>query len=701
MASENPVPKSSTVLTMTKPGSVHEAYLTMSGIAALAGVQRPVVSMWRKRPRARGRVIPFPKPADYVDGVERFSAREIVEWLELSGRGTNPEARDDALAHSAFPDFGIPATTAGEGAEGLLALKARTGAQLTSLGLEELLDLSDAEDPDDEAIYSEILALGPTCPAVAAYVDELVDAAYDTATTAEVLEALLRTPLERPEFLADKATNLMGAVTAALARELPDRSVLLVDPDGRARTLIAAAAGHLEESRDYAADVRGDGKSSRRTRRRLICRGVSLGPLSADQGVVGIINAVPCGGSALELLAHIEDVCLDFTVAQPVVVIGPATVLCDELSEPESEQLRAGFLRGRLRCAVRLPEGMSPGRPRERLGLWVLGAPQDFLPVGQRWFGAGDLTDDALGDAEVDAIATDVVACTRARLARAHAFTSLRLMRTSDVLAEAAGLVPLAVSPERHLQPSAAERVVTIRQAFARLAGDIHDCQVARVRVDPSETSSSPPTLLGELVDRGVMRVHRGTRIDIDGLRADGAVSVFTTDDVLAHRYPPAMGLGALEFVTDHPRAQRTEPGDVVFVSAPAPAAVVDRDGGNAVCSPARILRVPATSGLSVHGLVAVINGPRVRGRDWRAWPVPVPDPAAAPGLDEALRLLEEERAWHARRASDLARLAAELAGAAGHVQASVTVLSESHKVTENVTISSLERGDRSREQPA
>ena len=67
--------------------------LTLQDIADLARVRRPVVSMWRRRPMARGRFLPFPEPIGSAGGVEQFSRDDIVDWLERTGRGNNEETR--------------------------------------------------------------------------------------------------------------------------------------------------------------------------------------------------------------------------------------------------------------------------------------------------------------------------------------------------------------------------------------------------------------------------------------------------------------------------------------------------------------------------------------------------------------------------------------------------------------------------------
>ena len=96
-----------------------ETLVSLADIARLARVQRPVVSMWRKRPAARGEIIPFPQPRATHDAHEVFDLAEVLGWLERTGRGNNPDARIEApLA------LRVPARHGGETAtlEAVLAL---------------------------------------------------------------------------------------------------------------------------------------------------------------------------------------------------------------------------------------------------------------------------------------------------------------------------------------------------------------------------------------------------------------------------------------------------------------------------------------------------------------------------------------------------------------------------------------------------
>jgi hypothetical protein len=75
--------------------------MSMSDIAALARVQRPVVSVWRSR--AARTHTPFPAPVAREHGQEYFDAGQIGSWLAETQRGNNPEAATDAAAYAALP----------------------------------------------------------------------------------------------------------------------------------------------------------------------------------------------------------------------------------------------------------------------------------------------------------------------------------------------------------------------------------------------------------------------------------------------------------------------------------------------------------------------------------------------------------------------------------------------------------------------
>lgn len=68
--------------------------LSLSDVARLARGSRPVVTMWTKHPKDGLR---FPEQ----DAEGRVDADELVDWLEATGRGNNPDARTEVALHRA------------------------------------------------------------------------------------------------------------------------------------------------------------------------------------------------------------------------------------------------------------------------------------------------------------------------------------------------------------------------------------------------------------------------------------------------------------------------------------------------------------------------------------------------------------------------------------------------------------------------
>ena len=199
----------------------HTPTLNLQDIAELAHVSRPVVSMWRRRPRARGREIPFPRPVTTVASVERFDRDEIVRWLEETGRGNNKEARQDA------PAIAVPDGVDLEDVVTLLCLHTLTGEDLTGEdltgdGAERLVALAERADAGDRLLLREVRSLGVT-PGLLGYVDDLVEASYGAPDALSRVESgrLAREAADRG--VTEELAALLRAVAAAGRAYLDDR----------------------------------------------------------------------------------------------------------------------------------------------------------------------------------------------------------------------------------------------------------------------------------------------------------------------------------------------------------------------------------------------------------------------------------------------------------------------------------------------
>jgi hypothetical protein len=115
-----------------------------------------------------------------------------------------------------------------------------------------------------------------------------------------------------------------------------------------------------------------------------------------------------------------------------------------------------------------------------------------------------------------------------------------------------------------------------------------------------------------------------------------------------------------LVFATGYPAGRVTEPGDVIFCTAPSPAAIVDEEGTSVVLFPARILRIDSgnPNGLLSAVLTADIAALPAGDRRWRRWrPRQVPD-AQRTALADALASVRLERESARRRLQQLDELA-------------------------------------------
>jgi hypothetical protein len=214
--------------------------MTLVDVARLAKVQRPVVSVWRSRSAAS--TAPFPEPFATVSGEERFDAAAVVEWLELTGRGNNPDVRADCAA------FASPKGMSAQddevvfnGLAALLCLKEISGGSLASLSDDDLLDVADEADPDDEFLLREISALGPRLRPLRCYADTLADASYNCA---EAFEQLMRPRVT----LRDCVHDLVASLAQALAVDAGLEPAVYVDPTCGGSDLLTSLVRHGNEA---------------------------------------------------------------------------------------------------------------------------------------------------------------------------------------------------------------------------------------------------------------------------------------------------------------------------------------------------------------------------------------------------------------------------------------------------------------------
>ncbi|WP_233197667.1 hypothetical protein [Cryobacterium sp. Y57] len=636
--------------------------MTMSDIAGLAQVQRPVVSVWRSR--SAGTDTPFPAPVSRQRGVDLFDADQVGSWLERTGRGNNREATADAAAY-AVPDPSRGLDEFDEqtfrGVTALLALRAASDHALNTLTAAELVDLADEYDPDDDLLLREIEALGDTLPVLVAYVDSLVEAAFGPAPAFErMLTDRFKRNLagEGDLTLSRAALDLMTETVAALRLTQPADSVL-VDPTGSASDLLIAI--HQGEVPVMTANV--DSPTARLQRRRLMVHGIvrtelqvlPSGAFSVTGAAVHVAQYPSAARPTMtpeQILSDIEQSVLQMTDEQLAVVLAPASVLSDIGISRDAEQLRSTLLRsGRVRAIVRLPAGLLTGKPQQLQALWVLGGAHTAVALADRYAMVADLVATPLNEAAIDALVSDLAASLGSqRMVRAHAFRFARLVLTRSLLASRRSLVAgvSTVIPARD-QPAAALAV-----SIDRLAALLH----ADLAVEAASEQATTSTV-HELLSAGHLRYIPGNRIaaedviddviagvtDADGIRLIGPAEVAATAQ-LGHRR-----IDRLRFAAKYLAGRVTEPGDVVFCTSPRPAAMVDAEGTSVVLFPARILRIEQAdpNGLLDAVLAADIAALPPGHRRWRAWPVRQVALKQLVALGDALTSLR----WEQKRARE------------------------------------------------
>lgn len=602
--------------------------ISLPDVARLAQVQRPVVSMWRRRSAGSGR--PFPPSVAGSASQEMFDGRAVVDWLEASGRGNNPDPRADLAAFAVPHGTPLHEPAVFAGVTALLTLTAAHGLLPADAG--DLLDLADADDPDDEYLYGELEALGDRLDPLARFVTELSDAAYSPAAAFEQLMARrfrLSIAGHAQTDVAPQVRELGAATALALGTQAELGEIVVVDPTAGGTDLVIDLVRRAAEAGPVSV-VTPDRQTpaARLARRRFRVHGIPRERLAEDeQGgftfpapAVAVVQlpspdqpATP-DAAALRLLNEIAVCC---TAGQRVVVIGPASALADRVVEGEVADLRRDLLRTDLvRAVVRLPYGLLTLQGRRRVALWCLG-PAPARPAGGSRTLVADLANEVLDEATVDALVADLVAGMEGRQGWAHTLQLSRSEATSALQLNEGDLVTptTSVTPQGFSAEDVARLDHLVEVARKPLPAWTGPSVVPR-RAAPRRTA----TTVADAVGSREVEVLPGARLDEHDLVVGlGGVPVFGPAQLAGDHRAPARRIDPLVLAARYPASRLTEPGDVVFRTAPSPAALVDRDGGSVVAFPAKVLRcrdrrlVPAV-------VAADINVQRETAKAWRAW---------------------------------------------------------------------------------
>ena len=601
--------------------------LSMTEIADLAQVRRPVVSTWRRR------YPDFPAPVSQSAGRLLFDGGETAAWLISTGLGnTEPDRlRAEVVL------YGLTAHADGSDP---LRLVETLGALLCLRHLDEkplaaeqqdhdarawaaIVRRAERIDPDDEFVLRELKAADSSAAPLARLAEDLIEAAYTPCGAYEWLLAS-RARLGLADLAADALTPELLHLLVQLA-DLPARTgrrttVTIADFHARVGDLPAAVlrAGDEPDGLVVLA-AEPDGRLARVTRRRLLLAGVPEFSLDVQTGleleerladIDLVITQLPYrpgeGRSTLAVLEDVERISDLLGAGSTALVLGPAEALVDDLPGAAESQLRSALLRSNLvEAVVHLPGGATPYRPGYRSALWVLTR------------GPGTATEGYVLLADVSAEPLDGQVCARLAadllLWRAdgprrdehgqHEDRQPRYGRAVSVaeLEQAFGraLTPRGPAPSLALRIAVEERPALIAEAEGALAeaaarARLYDGTNGPLRGNVVRRTGSPParTTLGALIAQGRVRKLKGHRIDPRHLSGAGHHRVLGPEEITGRDPAGARRIDRLVLASVYERAALTEPGDVVYTLVPEPGVLVDHDGFSVVAFPARILRV-------------------------------------------------------------------------------------------------------------
>lgn len=650
--------------------------LSLSDIARLAQVQRPVVTVWRSRSRETD--TPFPEPAQTIGSQDLFDVAEIVSWLQATGRGNNPEFDADAAAFSNIARENFQAVTA------LLVLRQLWGQPFSNLDAEDLLDAADEIDPDNEFLYSELEEASGSLEFLAAYADKLVDASYGALPA---FEALVTDRFRANELSMSRSAISSQArqLVVRCALELSGSNLLFHEATLGGSDLIHELSRSLDESAP-ATIMQSAASESSRPENRLVLRrlkmlaaandSLSISKLSnGSQPVVQLAQFPSPGAPTTDpetILQAIDDLVLELGPNQGAVIIAPAAVLVDAMASKKLASIRGSMLRmGRVRAVARLPQGHLLYKPRTAFALWVIGPEIEDIPLAERRIVLANLSDIELDEAVISDFATDIGASLIGdQTRRTHSFRFAQWARTSVVVASTGSLVPGKKNKEASLALNSSDQAK--RQVELELALDELNSTASRPRLEfelqargatmpASQPRMQSTATLGDLVTQGSIRLISGTRFaeqSLDIAPAQG-LKVWNAADLTRGR--PANVISYFELAQSYEQAAFTEPGDVVFTTQGKPTAVVDREGSNAVKYPVRILRVDSAKGSELVPEVLAKDINSEQQTNWRRWDIRKLPYDTVAALERSLRELDEERLAAVQRASLIENISQQL----------------------------------------
>lgn len=588
-------------------------HLSLSDIAVLARVQRPVVSTWRRR------YTDFPSPQAEEGNRTWFDGRKVTDWLTTHGLGNTPveDLAPELAAHGLVrlaEEIGGRRVVSVLGA--LLCLHHMNDGFPSDMTENASLARVERLDSEDEFFLRELKEDPALTLRLAPLVEELIEAAYTPAGAHEhLMSHRHRLGLTGPETgsLSPELRRLIVQIADPLGHARGDGTLTVADPYALCGDLLRDVVTTLDDPSDsivLAAERRTD--LARLVRRRLVLAGVAEFDLDvqtgteleegmADLDLLVTLLPYQAGESRSRawFLEEIEAISVLLRPGRTAVIIGPTDALVGELDTKEA-QIRSRLLRSKLvESVTTLPRGADPSRPGYGIALWTL-RPEPVTNARGRVL-ISDIGDRPLDEGVRNALAEDIllwraeghhVGGHEARYGLPVPIQDLE-ERFGEPLLPPGPPASLAWSRTAHDRPALiAEAKGRLSEAEKRAHGHTETSGPLRGALERRIGPTPKRVTIGTLVQQGRVLLVKGHRIADEHIDPGGQVDVLGPDEVLGGAPRGGRRIDRLVLAAEYPHVALTEPGDVVYTSSPEFGVLVDHEGASLVAFPARVLRV-------------------------------------------------------------------------------------------------------------
>lgn len=587
--------------------------LSLSDIATLARVQRPVTSTWRRRHPE------FPAPVEESGNRAWFDGHEVTDWLAATGLGNTPadELGAELAAHSLIRHAEeVGGQRLVELLGSLLCLHHMDDKPLSGMTEDALTARVERMDPDDEFFHQELTEDLALSARLAPLTEELIEASYTAGGAHEQLMASRRRlGLTGPDTgsLSPELRRLVVHVADPLGHCAADGTLTVADPHALCGDLLHNVVSALDDPEDstvLAAENRAS--LARLTRRRLLLAGVSEVDLDVQVGTELeerianpdlVVTLLPYQAgenrSRAQVLEEVEAISVLLGAGCTAVIVGPADALVGELDAGDA-QIRSRLLRsGLVESVTTLPGGADPYRPGYGCAVWTL--TREPVPSARGRVLINDVGSLTL-DKQVRTTLGEDILLWRAEGHHlgGHDPRYGRAVRIKDLEERfGAALLPPGPPESRIVSQTVRDRPALIAEAETRLteaerrarehsaeAGPLRGA-LAR-RVGPA---SERVTVSGLITQKRLIQA-KGHRINEEHVDPRGQLDIIGPDEVLGRAPRGSRRIDRLVLAAEYPYAALTRPGDVVYTTGPAFTALVDHEGSSVVAFPARVLRV-------------------------------------------------------------------------------------------------------------